>query len=251
MHGGDQERGERSEAARDAQGGAGRGVVAVLAALDRELAPLAALPDAEAPLDRQGLVILRRRIAGIDVVAAVGGVGKVRAARAASLLLAAADEVSGGSPARALLVVGVAGGLVSSLGPGALVHCTRAIQADFAVRDGREHGSSDALRDAWRAAAPGEVGWFLTADRPVLSPWRRLRLRRAFQGPCVADMETAAAAGVAALAGVPWAALRAVSDRAGMLGGAEFRKNFPVQAGRAAATVPALLERLGQGEGLS
>jgi nucleoside phosphorylase len=53
-------------------------------------------------------------------------------------------------------------------------------------------------------------------------------------------METAAAAVVAARAGVPWAALRAVSDGAGLLGGREFRKNFPIQAGRAAATVQAL-----------
>src|SRR6185503_7977669 len=133
-----------------------------------------------------------------------------------------------------------------TLAPGALLHCTRAVQADLAVREGREVESSAELRRLWRAVAPGEEGWFVTADRPVLSPWRRLRLARAFAGPCVADMETAAAAAVASLAGTPWAALRAVSDRAGLAGGAEFRRFFPAQAGRAAATVPELVRRIAE-----
>src|SRR6185503_13476825 len=124
-----------------------------------------------------------------------------------------------------------------TLAPGALLHCTRAVQADLAVREGREVESSAELRRLWRAVAPGEEGWFVTADRPVLSPWRRLRLARAFAGPCVADMETAAAAAVASLAGTPWAALR---------GGAEFRRFFPAQAGRAAATVPELVRRIAE-----
>jgi nucleoside phosphorylase len=74
----------------------------------------------------------------------------------------------------------------------------------------------------------------------VLSWWRRLRLARAFAGPCVADMETAAAAAVAAAAGVPWAGLRAVTDRATIGAPAAFRLHFPAQAGRAADSLPAL-----------
>ncbi len=97
------------------------------------------------------------------------------------------------------------------------------------------------------AVEQGRSGWFLTADRPVLSLWRRLRLARAFQGDCVADMETAAAARVARRAGVPWAALRAVTDGATEGGILEFRRNFALQAGRAAATLPGLLERLEAG----
>jgi nucleoside phosphorylase len=143
------------------------------------------------------------------------------------------------------LVVGTCGGLRQNLCPGTLVHCTRAAQVDLAVRAGREIDSDPALRAAWRAVAPGEEGWFLTADRPVLSIWRRLRLARAFAGPCVAEMETAAAAVVAQGAGVPWAALRAVTDRATLGGAAAFRIHFQTQAARAADTVGALLARLG------
>ena len=215
--------------------------VGVLAALEAELAPL--LERATARRLVQGLTVYEVADGPLAIHLCVAGIGKVRAARGAALLLA-------NGQLRALLVVGVAGGLVRSLAPGALVHCTRAVQADLAVRAEREVEASADLRRLWRAVAPGPEGWFLTADRPVLSPWRRLRLARAFAGPCVADMETAAAGAVAQLAGVPWAALRAVSDRAGLAGGAEFRMNFPAQAGRAAATVPELVRRLAEGDGL-
>jgi adenosylhomocysteine nucleosidase len=167
----------------------------------------------------------------------VGGVGKVRAAQAASLLLS-----EGAS--RGLLVVGVCGGLRRDLAPGTLVHCTRAAQTDLAVRADREFEADAGLRAAWQEEAPGQEGWFLTADRPVLSLWRRFRLARAFLGPCVADMETAAAAAVAARGGIPWAALRAVTDGASGAALASFRRHFPSQAGRCADTLPGLLERL-------
>jgi nucleoside phosphorylase len=82
----------------------------------------------------------------------------------------------------------------------------------------------------------------------VITPWRRLRLARAFAGPCAADMETAAVARVAHAAGVPWAALRAVTDGAGLTTGAEFARHYPTLGGRAADTVPALLERVRRAE---
>jgi nucleoside phosphorylase len=56
-------------------------------------------------------------------------------------------------------------------------------------------------------------------------------------------METAAVAVVARAAGLPWAALRAVTDGASWLGPAAFRRHYPTQAGRAADTLAALLER--------
>lgn len=185
----------------------------------------------------QGVELREARLGSATVVCAVAGVGKVRAAHGASAVLAA-----GGL--QGLFVVGVCGGLRSSLVPGTLVHCTRAVQTDFAVRGDREFEPDAALLERWRAVAPAPAGWFLTADRPVLSLWRRLRLSRAFLGPCVADMETAAVAAVAARAGVPWAALRAVTDQATGAALASFRLHFASQAGRAADTLPALLDTL-------
>jgi adenosylhomocysteine nucleosidase len=186
---------------------------------------------------RIGLEVHELDLGGVRMLACVGGVGKVCAARAATVL------VNEGAT-RGLLVVGVCGGLRQNLAPGTLVHCTRAVQTDFAHRDGRGHDADVELRSAWHAVAAGPAGWFLTADRPVLSLWRRLRLARAFAGPCVADMETAAIASVATAAGVRWAALRAVTDRATVFGAASFKLHFPSQAGRCADTVVPLLAEL-------
>jgi len=171
------------------------------------------------------------------LLACVSGVGKVAAARASAILLERGVQ-------RALLVVGTCGGLARALGPGALVHCEHAIQADFALRAQRRVDADADLLAAWSELVPGARASYLTADRPVLSRWRRVRALTAFPGAGVAEMETAAAAACAHAAGVPWAALRAVTDRAGALGGASFRLHFPVQAGRAADTIPALLGRL-------
>ncbi|MBL8862399.1 MAG: hypothetical protein JNK02_10350 [Planctomycetes bacterium] len=182
----------------------------------------------------QGVEVLELDVPGGSLLAAVSGVGKVRAAQAAAVLL-------GEGVSRGLLVVGTCGGLTRDLAPGTLVHARIAAQVDLAVREGRELPSDPELRAAWRRVAPGPEAWFLTADRPVLNPWRRLRLVRAFAGSCAAEMETAAVAAVAERAGVPWAALRAVTDRASFLGAAEFRARFGSLAGRAADTVRDLL----------
>lgn len=204
----------------------------VVCALPEELGTLR--QRARATRHFQGFELHEIELARVPILAVVSGVGKVRAAHAASALVAAGAR-------RALLVVGTCGGLKRALVPGALVHCTVAAQVDLAVREGREVPSDPGLRAAWGAVAPGFEGWFLTADRPVLSPWRRLRLARAFAGPCVADMETAAVAGVARAAGVPWASLRAVTDRATFLGAREFRRHYPTCAGLAADTVERLV----------
>lgn len=221
----------------EAGGGPGQGasgVTAILCALPGELG------------DLRGRELSRETVGGdllieLDLpggaTACVCGVGKVAAARGATRL------IDRRSPAR-LLVIGVCGGLRRHLGPGTLVHCSVAAQADFAVREGRESRADPELLGAWRAQVPGPAGWFLTADRPVLSWWRRLRLARAFAGDCIADMETAAAAAVCEHAGVPWAALRAVSDRAGTGSALAFQRNYPRVAGLAAATVAPLLSFL-------
>lgn len=188
-----------------------------------------------------GLDVCELELAGQRVLATVSGVGKVRAARGATTLIHA-------GALRGLLVVGTCGSLQRALGPGALVHCARAVQADFALREDREVEPDAALLEAWSRTVEGPRGWFLTADRPALGLWRRLRLRRAWESACVVDMETAAVAAVASRAGVPWAALRAVTDGMGPGGVSSFRKHFPEQAGRAARTVEALLAGLDAGE---
>ena len=208
---------------------------AVLAALPEELAVLH--ERTRRTIRTQGLEVLELDLGCSSALACVDGVGKVNAAHGVSVLL-------GSGATRGLFVVGVCGGLRQALTPGTLVHCERAVQTDLALRGDREVSSDAHLRQVWQGVAHGPSGWFLTADRPVLSLWRRLRLARAFAGACVADMETAAAGAVALRAGVPGAALRAVTDGATEGGLLAFRKNFRVQADRAAATLPELVKAL-------
>ncbi len=227
-----------NEGTRETRGAGARAALGVICALPQELGLLGQR------------AVRRRRVCGLEVLeldqddgpvrVAVAGVGKVRAARAAALLLALGDT-------RGLLVVGTCGGLTRGLAVGTLVHCLRTAQTDLAVREGREVEADAGWRAAWREVAPGPEAWFLTGDRPVLSRWRRRRLTRAWSGAAVADMETAAVAVVARAAGVPWAALRAVTDLAGAGGGAMFRLNLSAQGGRAADSVLPLLQRLGPG----
>ncbi|HTF90436.1 MAG TPA: hypothetical protein VK843_18615 [Planctomycetota bacterium] len=216
-----------------------------MSAVSAAYAILAALPEELAALQErrtrtwiaQGLELWELDLGGVRALACVGGIGKVNSAHATSALFAAGAT-------RGLFVVGVCGGLRQSLPTGTLVHCERAVQTDLALRAEREVQSDAVLLEAWMRTAGGARGWFLTADRPVLSLWRRLRLARAFAGACVADMETAAAAAVARRAGVPWAALRAVTDGATEGGIFAFRRNFALQADRAAATLPGLVQAL-------
>ncbi|MDA1263777.1 MAG: hypothetical protein O2816_01710 [Planctomycetota bacterium] len=212
---------------------ASAGPFGVIAALPKELGSLA-----EGGVARSigRLEVIATEVGGAPVLATISGVGKVCAARAASLLVA--------EGVRGFLVVGTCGGLVRGLVPGALVHCTTAFQTDLAVREGREVEAYAPWRETWKSVRPGAEGWFLTADRPVITPWRRLRLRRAFQGICVADMETAAVAAVARLGALPWAALRIVTDMAGPLTARRFRENYPTLAPLPADSLMDLLPRL-------
>lgn len=213
--------------------------IGILSALRGELGAWPARADRSRVV--AGLEVQESRWEGRTILSTAAGVGKVAAAHGATALI--------GSGARILLIVGTAGGLRRNLGPGTLVHCRTAFQVDLAVRDSRQAEADPGILESWRSVVEGEVGWFLTADRPVLTPWRRLRLARAFAGPCVADMETAAAAAVACRAGVPWAALRAVTDRAGWGASLGFRQNYQGQAGRAADAVEGLLGVLVPGAG--
>jgi len=166
---------------------------------------------------------------GLPVLTCVSGVGKVRAAAGAAALLSAGVE--------GLVVVGLAGGLSRGMRTGDVVHCAVAVQADLAVQEDRIHTPDEEWSAAWRAAVPGEAVQFLTADRPVIDPFKRAWLGLRWKGRSSADMETAAVAAVAERAGARWAAMRVLSDRAGFGAGRSFRRHFEALAGRSADTL--------------
>ena len=169
-------------------GDANHGTVGILGALPGELGSWAGL--GESLSSEAGLELRRVSSGGQEVLTCVAGVGKVAAARAAEALIRAGAR-------RALLIVGTCGALERSIPSGALVHCKEAVQADLGVREGRVSTPDAAWSEAWRGVAQGVEAVFLTSDRAIFSPWRRWRARRACAGPCVAEMETAAAAACA------------------------------------------------------
>ena len=169
--------------------------------------------------------------------AVVCGIGKVAATRAVAALCAA-------GAVRRLWIVGTCGALHARLAVGAMVHCTSAVQADLGVREGRISDADPDMRELWRTVAPGAEAEFLTADRAVLSPWRRWWTKRRHPGGGVCDMETAAAATTALAAGIPFAALRVVTDSAGWGGAASFKRHYETLGPRAADTLQPLFVRL-------
>ena len=213
----------------------GGGSVGLICALSAELGSWRGLGEVVSSVG--GIEVRRSEESGSAVFTCVAGVGKVSAARGAEALIRAG--VKG-----ALLVVGTCGSLSRSLGVGELVHCERALQADLGLEGGHQVSPDPALLAAWEAVVEGPRASYLTADRAVMSPWRRLRARRWCSGPCVAEMETAAVGAVSEAWGVPWAALRAVTDRAGWGSHKAFKKRYPVEAGRAADTVKGLLAQM-------
>ena len=101
-----------------------RGPIGILCALPEEQALLVEALGDPPPLPGVGLEARRGRLDGREVVVAAAGVGKVKAAATATLLV----ERLG---CRALVLSGVAGGLGETLGIGDIVIADRVIDIDY------------------------------------------------------------------------------------------------------------------------
>ena len=203
-------------------------------------------------LPGSGLEARRGRLDGREVVVAAAGVGKVRAATTATLLL----ERLG---CRALVLSGVAGGLSAELGIADLVIATRVVDIDY----GRITDAGRVIYQPGTPPLPGtrpDPGYRLPADLE-----RRVRARVADAGIAVAfgtivcadaflasasvreelaaawsalaiEMEGSAVCGVAERFGIPWLIVRALSDRAGEESATDFAA-FLADAAAASATL--------------
>jgi adenosylhomocysteine nucleosidase len=143
-----------------------------------------------------------RSLAGPGVEVWASGMGAAAAAGAAERLLGRE------APPRALVAVGFCGALDPGLRAGDLVAAERVVD---------ERGGEPLHADpALLAAAPGRRGTIVSAVRLARAPGERARLR-ALGGPnaIAVDLESAALARAAAAAGVPFLALRAVTDAVG------------------------------------
>jgi adenosylhomocysteine nucleosidase len=133
--------------------------------------------------------------AGLEILATTTGIGPLLAARTA-------ERVLESGPFDHVLVIGIAGGIGSSVALGDLI--VPELVVDLA--SGSEH----------RPARLGDVpsrGTLATAAEVLEDPAAIRALEE--RGVVAIDMETAAIASVCEARGCPWSVFRAISDRAG------------------------------------
>jgi len=188
-----------------------------LSALEVELAPLRALMGQPEAAQVAGLACWRGRLRGRELVAAVCGAGGDACRTALEALLA-------DLPGPTVLVVGTAGALDPGLAVGDVVVANRPIAwpGDPAGPSSPQPvlgatASLSALGQTPRGP-PGQAvrvvpGCVLTWDSIVYEPTLKAKLREVYGADCV-DMETGHAAQVCAAGGVPFLAVRGISDSA-------------------------------------
>jgi adenosylhomocysteine nucleosidase len=180
-------------------------LIAVVAAMPEELAPLRALLSGIVRARVGSLSIERGWLNGRPVVLAATGDGAANARAGVGELLA-------GGPVDGLIVIGVAGALSAGLPSGALVVGSRVID-----EGGRSFAADGDQVAAVARATGGRAGVVVSAGRIADSAAEKQRLARmadAGAGAAVVDLESVTYLAAATAAGVPWLVLRSVSDTA-------------------------------------
>jgi adenosylhomocysteine nucleosidase len=234
----------------------------VVVAMDVEAAPFVALADqaSEPVLAPGGAEHRRLRLAGADVLLVRSWIGLVNAASAAAVALTTVAP-------RVLISAGSAGGLAADVRVGDVVVGVQHVHAGadaraFGYAMGQVPGMpavypADELLHAAALAAAAELPtWpsephdvrvlpgavvsgdvFVDADR--VAP-----VRESFPDALATDMETAALAQTAFRFGVPFLAVRGISDLCSPMEAGEFATHVDDAADRSAAVVAALLAEL-------
>jgi adenosylhomocysteine nucleosidase len=223
--------------------------VAVLVAMDEEAAPfLARAQSVGAGETVGGARITPIRLADRDGLLVRAGIGLVNAAAAAAVV------ATGHRPA-AFVGAGSAGGLggqvrVGDVVVGSSYTYARADATAFGYAFGQVPGMpatfpADPALLAAAGAGAGDlavhVGEVVSGDTFVDGPLAD-EVRAAFPAALATDMESTAQAHVAHLFGVPYVAVRGISD---LCGAGEFDEHVDDAADRSAAVVVGLLSRLG------
>jgi nucleoside phosphorylase len=172
--------------------------------MPEELAPLCRRVEESQGLRAEGRSLLKARLGGSTLLIARTGEGSALARQTAETLLTAH------SPGL-LLSLGVAGALSGELRPGDLV------AARTVLGEGGETVDSDGRWLARALELPDVLsGTLLSVDRIIQSAEGKQRARASLgrEGTAVVDLEAASLAAAAAERGVPFLAVRAVSDGA-------------------------------------
>jgi adenosylhomocysteine nucleosidase len=241
--------------------------IAIVAAMQQELGVLlTAMPD-EQRVRTAGRDFWCGHLQGQPVVAVLSRIGKVAAATTATVLL----ERFG---ARAVVFTGVAGGLAPGVAVGDVVVATELLQHDLDAspifpryevpltglsRFGADAAIGDALVDAARGLLGDPVsllgaaavqafglvaprvhrGLVVSGDRFVATAAESATLRAALPEALAVEMEGAAVAQVCHDYGVPFAAVRTISDRADDAAHADFTRFIDAVAARYSAQIVA------------
>lgn len=247
--------------------------IAILSAMPEELSAVLALMPDEQPKKVAGREFWCGHLQGHDVVAVLSRIGKVAAATTATVLI----EHFG---VQRMVFTGVAGGLHPDVRVGDVVVASRFMQHDLDVSPlfprytvpyyGCDAFAADIALSAALQTAAGTVlqdpaavlgaeavqtfnlnqarlhrGLVVSGDRFVATAAESNRLRSDLPEALVVEMEGAAVAQVCHDYGVPFAAVRTVSDRADDAAHVDFGRFLAQVASRySAATVNALLKVL-------
>jgi adenosylhomocysteine nucleosidase len=227
--------------------------LAIVSAMHEELAAVLALMPDEQRVRVAGREFWRGHLHGHEVVVVLARIGKVAAATTAAVLAQRFDV-------RAIVFTGVAGGLAPGVNVGDAVIARQFLQHDLDAspifprhevplygrsRFDADADWSDALAAAAHAAAAGaqvHQGLVVSGDRFVSTTAEARALQAELPDALAVEMEGAAFAQVCHDFGVPFAAVRTISDRADDAAHVDFTRFVrTVASPRSAAIVDALL----------
>ena len=237
--------------------------IGMIGAMDSELSLLLDSVEQREQAEFCGLTFHTGLLSGQRVVLVKAGIGKVNAARCTQLLI---DHYH---PA-AIINTGIAGGLAPGLQVGDIVVAEGLVQHDFDVTafghvkgylctggDDRvptvfhaERQLSDALAAAAQAVLGGEkvhTGLIATGDQFISGHEKKAELFDTFHASAT-EMEGGAIAQAAALSGVPFAVIRAISDLADGTAAGSYDVFERQAANNSAATVKQALRLLTEKE---
>jgi adenosylhomocysteine nucleosidase len=222
--------------------------IAIVSAMHEELAAVLDLMPDEHRQTIAGREFWLGHLHGQPVVAVLSRIGKVAAATTATVLIErfAIDRI---------VFTGVAGGLAPGVNVGDIVVADAFLQHDLDAspifpryqvplygvdRFAADPALSDQLASAARSALPNATlhrGLVLSGDRFVSTSAESLALRRALPQALAVEMEGAAIAQVCRDYGMPFAAVRTVSDRADDAAHGDFTSFVREVASRCSAVI--------------
>lgn len=175
-------------------------MIGILTAVREELKPiLRKMPSVDTE-SAGGILFHRGRISGVDVVVARSGMGEQRARAAARTLIERYRPDS-------ILALGFAGGLSKQALPGDLIIASEvgeSVSPDASLLAAAEQTRLDSVRI--------HIGPLHSAGSIVYTVEEKRALADRYPDSMAVDMESAGVASEAAALGIPWLAVRAITD---------------------------------------